>query len=222
MKKNGGDFIADGNAVDIDIGFIPDYFRALSKFEETNQITYEWWRSRSETNNQNGQFGLVRPSGGGSVVLAADADNGIQELDEANNQVSLPAVLGDGVQPADPPDPYTVQRSTDATARSTTALGTILKPSIGNETGYIYECTVAGTGSAEPTWPDAIGENVTDNSMVWQRVDVSLQRGGYQGVVIAAALSTNDQEWYYEATQADQSVDHQDTAGWTDGIDPDA
>lgn len=204
MKKNGGDFIADGNAVDIDIGFIPDYFRALSKFEETNQITYEWWRSRSETNNQNGQFGLVRPSGGGSVVLAADADNGIQELDEANNQVSLPAVLGDGVQPADPPDPYTVQRSTDATARSTTALGTILKPSIGNETGYIYECTVAGTGSAEPTWNTVPGGITADNDVRYITREEKVIQGNVKGVTIGATIMTDTDEWTWEAEQWDK------------------
>ncbi|KKK94819.1 hypothetical protein LCGC14_2679030, partial [marine sediment metagenome] len=110
-------------------------------------------------------------------------------------------------------------------ARTATAPGTYINPTVDSDTDRqaIFECITAGTtDSTEPTWPDAIGENVTDNSMVWQRVDVSLQRGGYQGIVIAAALNTNGQAWYYEAKQTDQVVNHGDIDGWIDGIDPDA
>ncbi|KKM81307.1 hypothetical protein LCGC14_1331100, partial [marine sediment metagenome] len=105
------------------------------------------------------------------------------------------------------------------------APGTYVNPTVSSsaDRGSIFECVTAGTtGSTEPTWPDSIGENVTDNSMVWKRVDKSLQRGGYQGVIIAAAVQTNGQLMYYLAIQSDQSVVHGDVDGWTDGIDPDA
>jgi len=35
------------------------------------------------------------------------------------------------------------------------------------ETGYWYECTVAGTASAEPTWPLTLGSTVTDGTVTW-------------------------------------------------------
>jgi len=35
------------------------------------------------------------------------------------------------------------------------------------ETGYWYECTVAGTASAEPTWPLTIGQTVVDGTATW-------------------------------------------------------
>ena len=84
---------------------------------------------------------------------------------------------------------------------------------------------VATTGAVatEPTWPSADGAQVTDSvGNVWEKVNVSLQRGGYQGVVIAAAIQTNGQLMYYFALRADHSVVHGDVDGWTDGIDPDA
>jgi hypothetical protein len=120
---------------------------------------------------------------------------------------------------------WTEAVATAATARTATAAGTYVKPSVASsaDRGSIFECVTAGTGgSTEPVWPDSDGENVTDNSVVWKKVNVSLQDGGYQGIVVAAALQTNGQEMYYTALQANQSVDHGDVDGWTDGIDPNA
>ncbi|GAG54527.1 unnamed protein product, partial [marine sediment metagenome] len=110
-------------------------------------------------------------------------------------------------------------------ARTASKPGTYIVPSVDSATDRdaIFECVTAGTtDSTEPTWPDAIGEQVVDNSMTWERVDVSLERGGYQGVCISATIQDNTHEYYYLALQADQSVDHGDVDGWTDGIDPNA
>ena len=98
-------------------------------------------------------------------------------------------------------------------------------PSVSNaqDRGSIYE-SVTSTGAVvtEPVWPSADGEQVTDDgSNVWEKVNVSKQRAGYQGVVIAAALMTNGREMYYVALAGD-SVDHGDVDGWASGIDPDA
>ena len=48
-------------------------------------------------------------------------------------------------------------------------LGDIVVPTSGNENGYSYLCTTAGTSHAatEPTWPTAIGGTVSDGTAVW-------------------------------------------------------
>jgi len=47
-------------------------------------------------------------------------------------------------------------------------------PTVGNETGYQYECTTAGTtDAAEPTWPSYPGATVSDGTAVWTCRSVS-------------------------------------------------
>lgn len=50
--------------------------------------------------------------------------------------------------------------------------GAVVVPTTG-EDGLYYVCTTAGTTHAitEPTWPDEVGETVTDNDIVWTAVD---------------------------------------------------
>lgn len=213
-----GHFQADGGLINLPIGFIPDVLD-LDEVGTTNPDHVRWYRRQEQDEASGSQEGMITNGADGVITKLADA-GGITAFSTGSQRPQI------GIWEASNTTVDTRDGTTlTVVARSATAPGTYINPTVGSSTdrGALFECVTAGTtGSAEPTWPDAIGENVTDNSMVWQRVDVSLQRGGYQGVVIAAALSTNDQEWYYEATQADQSVDHQDTAGWTDGIDPDA
>lgn len=46
-----------------------------------------------------------------------------------------------------------------------------------SETGYWYECIVAGTtGGSQPTWPLIIGDTVTDNTVTWKCMG---QYGGF-------------------------------------------
>jgi hypothetical protein len=202
-----GQFIQDGGLVNLPIGFIPDYIE-LANRDLTNTIFHKWWRLM-ETNDISGSQEGISITEGTTADLADDG--GIVAYETG---VQTPTI-----------EEWTEARSTAATARTATAAGTYIKPTVANsaDRGSIFECVTAGTGaSTEPTWPDSDGENVTDGSTVWQKVNVSLQRGGYQGVVIAAALQTNGQLMYYKAMLADQSVVHGDTDGWTDGIDPDA
>ena len=204
-----GHFEADGGLINLPIGFIPDVID-LDEVGTTNPDHVRWYRSQESDEASGSQEGMITNGADGVITKLADA-GGITAF---NSSSQTPTI-----------QEWTEARATAATARTATAPGTYIKPTVPNsaDRGSIFECVTAGTGnSTEPTWPDADGENVTDNSVVWQKVNVSLQRGGYQGVIIAAALSTNGQEWYYEAKQSDQSVDHGDTDGWASGTDPDA
>lgn len=201
-----GHYEADGGIINLPLGFIPNHFRLLAMI--TNPLIYEWWRSQQTEEATGAQEGVIDTAG--TKTLAAD-DAGIIAYDTGSQ---VPTI-----------EEWTEARATAATARTATAAGTYIKPTVANaaDRGSIFECVTAGTGgSTEPTWPDADGENVTDNSVVWQKVNVSLQRGGYQGVVIQDNIQTDGQEMYYVALLADQDVDHGDVDGWGSGIDPDA
>lgn len=209
-KIKTGHFEADGSLINLPIGFIPDFFQLHDVGEGTNPDMVQWFRAQETDEATGSQEGLLTTGSTGVVTLLSD-DGGIIAFDTGSQAPTVTT--------------WTTAVATAATARTATAPGTYVKPSVASVTdrSAIFECVTAGTGGGtEPTWPDAVDEQVTDNSVVWERVDKSLERQGYQGVVIAAALMTNGQEMYYFALQANQSIDHGDVDGWTDGIDPDA
>jgi hypothetical protein len=50
-----------------------------------------------------------------------------------------------------------------------------VKPTVVNTNGWFYICTTAGTsGAAEPTWPTTLGNTVTDGTVVWTAIDMSI------------------------------------------------
>lgn len=211
-----GHFEADGGIINLPIGFIPDYFQMHDIGEGTNPDMFQWFREQQIHEASGSQEGMLTNGPDGVVSLMAD-DAGITAYETSAQTPTI--------------EEWTKARGDAATARTATAVGTYIKPTVGAtddgggvaDRGSIFECVTAGTSSAtEPTWPNADGENVTDGTTVWKKVNVSLQRGGYQGVVIQDDINSDAREMYYLALQADQSVDHGDTDGWTDGIDPDA
>lgn len=204
-----GNFIADDGLINLPIGFIPDYFQMHNVGQSTSPNMIQWFR-RQQVNSPTGeQEGMLTTGTTGVVTLLGDA-GGITAYDTGSQ---IPTI-----------EEWTQSRSSAATARTATAPGTYIKPTVANaaDRGSIFECVTAGTGdSTEPTWPDSDGENVLDGSTVWKKVNVSKQRAGYQGVIIAAALMNDGEENYYLALAGD-SVDHGDVDGWASGIDPDA
>ena len=199
-----GHFTADGGIVNIPIGFIPDYFQLHNVGEGTNPNMYQWFRQQEQVMGDTMQEGMITTGTTGVVTLAA-ADAGIIAYSTG----------------AEGP---TVTTWTQAAADAASA-GAYFKPSVASsaDRGSIFELTTAGTGTAvEPTWPDADGETVTDGTNVFTKVNVSKQRFGYQGVVIQDNIQTDGEENFYLALKANQSINHGDTDGWTDGIDPNA
>ena len=203
-----GQFVQDGGLVNLPLGFIPDYIEFANR-DLTNTVFTKWWKLM-ETNDISGsQEGIAIADGGGTTDLA-DA-GGITAYDTG---AQIPTITT-----------WTKAVGDAATARTATKAGTYVKPSVANEgdRGSVFECVTAGTSdSTEPTWPVVDGENVTDGTTVWKKVNVNLQRGGYQGVVIAGAIQTDGQLMYYFALMADQAVVHGDVDGWPGGVDPDA
>lgn len=207
---NTGHFEADGGAIYLPIGHVPDYFMLMDFHTDTNIVFYHWWRQMELDMGTGKQEGVSVAEG---VTANLADDGGITAYDSSDNYPSVST--------------WTEAVATAATARTATASGTFVKPSTTGtmDTGeaadrsLIFECVTAGTGgSTEPTWPTEAGGQVTDNSVVWERVTEPLFRSGYQGVSIAAALMTNGQEYFYNAWLANKARDHGDVDGWTSGV----
>lgn len=212
-----GHYEADDGLINLPLGFIPDVFD-MDELTTANPDHVRWYRQQEQDEASASRQGIIT-NGSDGVITRLSSGNGITAYDTGSQTPTI--------------EEWTQARANAAMARTATAPGTYIKPTVDApdenggiaDRGSIFECVTAGSGASatEPTWPTSDGENILDGTdVVWKKVNVSLQRGGYQGVVIAAALNTNGQEWYYEAKQADQSVDHGDVDGWTSGIDPDA
>ncbi len=224
-KIKTGHFLGDGGIVNLPIGFIPDYFR-MSDIDHTVSnvavCTHEWFRQMEQheaaQSKEGWAYGFATI---GYTTLHADAA-GITAYKASSQrpQIGIWAASGSTIDTRD-------GTTLTITARSATAPGTYVNPTVGStaDRQAIFEAITVGgnTGSTEPDWNNvAIGANVTDGSIVWKRVDVSMQRGGYEGVVIQDDIQSNTHEYYYLALQSNWDVDHGDVDGWTNGIDPNA
>lgn len=205
-----GHFEPDGSDIFIPVGFVPDYVRIEEVGQATNPNIITWFKAQETDEATGSQEGQLLTGSTGVVTKNAD-DAGLQAFDTGSQAPTVTEWSESG--------------STAATARTATAAGTYFKPTVSSDTdrSAIFECVTAGTAAAtEPTWPDAVGGQVTDGTVVWERVDKSLERQGYQGFKVADNLMTNGTEMYYIAFQSNQSIDHGDVDGWTGGVDPDA
>lgn len=209
MDIQTGHFTQDGGLIYIPIGFIPSWIRMADRVGVA--IYYEWWSAMEQDEVSGSQEGLSDTAG--TKAALADA-GGIVEYDAGTE---LPTI-----------NDYTVARSTAATARTATVAGTFLRPSTSGtikdgsdaDRHLTFECVTAGTGSAEPTWPTAVGEQVLDNDVLWELVVEPTERGGYQGVRVSASIQNDGNEMYYVALKGDSDLDHGDVDSWTDGIAP--
>ena len=210
-----GHWTADGGNVNIPLGFVPSYFMFMNIGEGTNPSKYEWWSSQQTDEAAQSQEGTIITGSSGVITLSAD-DAGITAYDTGTEG---PEVLA-----------YTTTVGDAATERTNTKPGSFVKPSTTGviadgsdaDRSLIFECVGEGTAVAEPTWPTAVGAQVTDGSggNTFELVVEPTGRAGYQGVIIADNIQTNGQECYYLAISAGRDVDHGDVDGWVDGIDP--
>lgn len=201
--------IGSGAAVNIDLGFEPDYVRVELIDTATNSVFYVWAGRNQQEHataiTDSTEYGTKITEG--VTAIGDTTAKGISLYDGAKTQqvlVSSPAPGAQDLQ-VDVND-YTVARSTAATARTATAVGTILRPTTHN--GYVYECTTAGTGAAEPTWGTTIGGTTTDNSSVvytCRRENTVANKG--IGITLGATLLTSGALFFVHAFQFDHIED---------------
>jgi len=205
-----GTFTADGNQLDIDIGFVPDFVEAY-ELTSTAEVIYRYYRALADAETT-GQYGL-EDSGAGVISACATAAAGFAAYTGSKvPRVMIPDPISEELVPALVTGDYTTTIGSAATARTVTDLGTVIRPSAAAHNGYVYECLTAGTASAEPTWPTVPGETVLDNDVLWIcRKEIICKASG-QGFSIGATLSVNSDLWAFKAERHDRMGDMGDAA----------
>lgn len=214
-KMNSGQFVADGNAVDVEVGFIPDFVIAFEGLEETSPSPHFWFRSADDALSKDGQFGLLLTGSTGVVTKHAAAINGFAPLDTTALRLLLPNPAGGKDLAVALPDAF-VAGTAQPTARTATALGTVTKPSLGNENGYVAECTTsAGVYGTEPTWPAKAGATVTDDqNNVWTMREENVKNTGIKGFTLGATGQTDTDGWKWVAFATDKENPDRDMANF--------
>lgn len=199
-----GHYEQDAGDIYLPLGYIPDYVMLCDFHTSTNIIFYHWWKEMESHEAAAAQEGISVAEG---VTARMADDAGIAEYDTGSEKdVDVPEWAA----------------STAFTARTATAEGTLVRPTLAANPELfeaVFECVDGGTtGSTEPTWPAAIGDQVVDNDGTWERVNVAMKRKGYQGILVADNIQTNGQEMYYLAMLADRVDDWGDVDAWPSGI----
>ena len=214
MKSGQIAFVADGGLMNFDVGFKPSYIELISALGGT-ELMHRFYRVLAD-NALAGQYGIIdngagvlsaNSSGSGIILYEEGEDIGVMLISPASGKKIISSVLD-----------WTSARSTAATARSATVLGTVLRPTTHN--GRVYECTTAGTSSGtEPTdavWDVEPGETVADNDVRFTcRLEENMKSGG-QGFAVEAGISTDSEIWVARFVADDIMED----VGDVDGFDP--
>jgi hypothetical protein len=201
MKKVCKHVIADGNAMNIEFGFVPDKVIAFTKAEETNQVVYLWWKEVANNGTANGQYGFARATTG-EYTKCASAAYGFSTLDSSTIVAMLPAPDGEGERAAAIYGSFAEAKaaSVTPTARTTSVVGTVIRPTVQN--GCLYECVTQGgamTSLTEPTWGTTLGGTTSDGSNTWICRSEKTKVAGAKGITIGASISTDTDEWIIEA-----------------------
>ncbi len=206
--------IADGGAMNFDIGFKPTYIEAYSALGGT-ELGVKFFQVLLDAETS-GQYGIALANAG-DISVAADADNGFKPYDEGedigvmilhpgSNKLALATVAD-----------WLAATSYSAGERSATAIGTIVRPPIHN--GKVFELTTdTGSGTSEPSsWDVEPGETVTDGgSNIWTCRKEIVKKSGGKGFIIGSTISADGEIWVIRAVEDDVWTDFGDV----DGYDP--
>ncbi len=200
--KSSGTFTMDGGAHSFDIGYIPDYVRVLINLEEgDNEVLFEWWRALADKAGS-GQYG-VSVGAAGAVTVPTTAITGIIPYTEGDDLGVLIEHPGSGKKVIASVADWLIATSYASGARSSTAIGTIIRPP--THIDRVFELTTAtGSGTSEPSggWDVQPGQTVTDGgSNVWTCRKEEVYKAGGQGFVIGTDMSTDSDECVFMAEQ---------------------
>jgi len=212
-----GTVIADGSAINVNIGFVPDYIEA---FELTSdpEIIYRWYRCLAERDDATAATYMygVEDDGAGAIEYCADGDDGFiayDATDEAGS-VLIENPSTHRLEPQSVTDWLAATNySTGGTDRSSTVVGTIVRPTTHN--GYVYELiTGTGLGTTEPTWGTTPGETSTDSgSNIFMCRQENIAKDGGVGFTIGSNQSVDSDVWVFKAERHDRTGDMGDAAG---------
>lgn len=202
-KVVSGTFVACDAAVNVDIGFEPDYVELFSALGGT-ELGFKYFKCLADAATS-GQYGLAIANAG-DISACADANNGIIPYEGALTPSVLVESPKPGIGKLRVPVVGFVAGTAQPTARSATVIGTIVRPSVKN--GYVYECTTSGgVFGTEPTWGTTIGGTTSDGTNTWTCRAEETTVGGGRGFTVGATLATNSEIWVFKAEKHDRQGD---------------
>lgn len=183
-------FIADAAAVNIGLGFKPDFAILAVNLGGTNPNLIIYSKQLEDTQTI---YGLLLTGSSGIITRITSAASGLAALDAKYHQVMVESpVPGKGEVPCDVSD-WAAGTSYASGARSATAIGTIIRPPTHN--GYVYELTTAsGNGTTAPSsWGTTPGGATTDGgSNVWTCREEKVITKGAQGLTMGASVASDN------------------------------
>ena len=200
-----GKFIARAAAFNVECGFEPSYVKAISALGGT-ELEFEFFKILQDL-AVSGQYGFTLSTTG--VPAPAASGSGIQTYDASVAKLAFDNPAGDGPdQFADFPAAFAAGAS-QPTARTSSAIGTITKPSSGNENGLVAECTTSTTTfGTEPTWPTKPGDTVADdNSNTWTMRTTKIVQVGVKGFTVGVTVATDSEILAFKAEEHDRAQD---------------
>jgi len=202
-------WVADGNAVNVKCGFVPDLAILVNGVNQTNPnlILY----SKQMEDNES-MYGIVVTGSSGVITRITTAATGMEALSTRADMVLIPHPSGTGLAAATVSD-WASGTSYSSGERTTTTVGTVVRPPIHN--GRVFELTTdTGSGTSEPSsWDVAPGETVTDGgSNIWTCREERVVSQGAQGITVGATIQTDSQTCALWAFKFDDSTNAGDAA----------
>lgn len=199
-KMVSGKLTVGDDACHVECGFIPDEIQLISdlggaeKHYKFMKVLYD------HAVGATGKYGYDLVD---SPAPLTTEDAGFVPYSTSVESVVLPAPDGDGYLKAPSIADYSTTTDYTGGARSVTALGTVVRPTVHN--GFVYECTTgAGTDATEPTWPTKVGDSVDGGNNVWICREERVVRTGVLGFTIGVDLCTDGQYWFFKAELHDR------------------
>ena len=176
------------------LGFIPKKVQVVI-MSATNPDTYDWFgelqEDSAEASAGSWEYGIKTVGADGIQTYMDTVAKGISAYDGSKIvqvRIENPATGKDeAVTPSD-----FLAGATAPTARTASAVGSVVKPSVHND--YVYECTAsAGVLGTEPTtWPTVPGETVTDGTNTFITREENVVAGEGLGITLGGTLLEND------------------------------
>lgn len=156
-------------ALNLDMGFVPDYFVMMAEQAGAADIVQvEWFKTA-------GDGKCMRTAGAGTKAFMAAG--GVASWQPAGSSV-VPARWAAATA-------YTVGQVVHPVGLTSTGVAP------GAQNMPLFQCTTAGTsGANEPTWTAAIGGTVVDGTAVWTQIDPKTQ-GAAESKMMTGPYGTN-------------------------------
>ncbi len=213
-----GHFTGTAADLNLNIGFVPDYFKLVTASGNNDYRRNEWFRSM-EVDNVTGfadflEGHAIRESG---VSTDLAVDEGISAYDTAAVLYMIDAPSGANKQIGKTPviwGPAVDYSSPQKVIRTALLVGDLVLP-LTTPNGFVFEFAVAGgVGTTEPTWPIIPGQTVSDANNTYICRTIAHKNVGFQGVSIVAALTEDGIEAFYIAMKSDEDTDHGDAVAF--------